>query len=268
MEGRNLVVERRYANGELNSLDRLAAELAAAKVEVLVTNGPNPTKAAMRATTAIPIVFGVASDPILSGLVQSLARPGGNVTGFSANGSEVTRKLLALLKEAIPAIRSVGVLEVVGNPQFDLIREGFDKTCQTVGLKPVYARVALPSDIDAAITTIAAKGVQGLVLVSDSFTIHHQRTIIASALRKGVPTVGFASDVARDGALATYSVRDSDVADRSAYYVNKILLGARPADLPVEEPSRFDLVLNVRTARELGIALPRALLLQANELIE
>ena len=141
VEGQNLQIERRFASS-LEGLKPLAEELVRAKVEVIVADGPNPTLAAMRATTSIPIVFSVASEPVLSGLVASLARPGGNVTGFSVTSPELDAKLLSLLKELVPTLRRLGMLEALGNPQFRLLREPFERSCRSLGIEPVYVDIS------------------------------------------------------------------------------------------------------------------------------
>jgi len=264
-EGRNLRIERRYSNGRLEALVPLAEELVRANVEVIVTNGPNPTLAAMRATTTIPIVFQVASDPVLSGLVTSLARPAGNVTGFSASLPEATTKMLSLLKEALPAFRRLGVLQVAGNPQYRLLRSWLEPTSRAAGIEPFYVEIATTHEIQGAIEQMARQHVEALLLFEDSFTIDHRSEIIAAALRFRLATVG--SSFAEDGVLATYSVPTAEASRRFAYYVDRILRGAKPADLPVEQPTRFELVINLKTATTLGLTIPQTVLLQADEVI-
>jgi putative ABC transport system substrate-binding protein len=268
VEGQNLRVERRYANGRLEALQPLAEELVRGKVEIIVANGPNPTLAAKRATSTIPIVFRIASDPVISGLVASLARPGGNVTGFSASTPEVIAKLLSLLKELLPTLQRIGMLEVSGNPQFRLLRGGLEHTCRSAGVEPVYVEIAVASEIDGAIAQMARQRVQALVLLTDSFTTENRFEIINAALKRSLPTMTVGSDFARAGALATYSVTDAEVDRRSASYVDRILRGARPADLPVEQPTQFELVINLKTARALGLTIPQSMLLRADEVIQ
>ena len=269
-EGRNLHVERRYANGRLEALQPLAEELVRAKVEVILTSGPNPTRAAMRATTTIPIVF-FASDPVGEGLVASLARPGGNVTGFAAP-PELDVKILSMLKELLPAVRRVGMLETSGNPVFRLLRPRFQSVCQSLGLEPVSLEIATAGDIDAAIARLADQRVEALVLVEDSFSIRHGSEIISAAMKRGLPTMadaGASTDSVREnGALASYVASEAEADHRLASYVDRILRGAKPGDLPVEQPTQFDLVINLKTARALGLTIPKAVLLRANEVIQ
>ena len=266
VEGQNLQIERRYASS-LEGLKPLAEELVRAKVEVIVTDGPNPTLAAMRATSTVPIVFRVASEPVLSGLVASLARPGGNVTGFSTTSPEVDAKLLSLLKELLPTLQRIGMLETAGNPQFPLLRGQFEYSCRVLGLEPVFVEISTAGEIDGAIARLARQRIQALVLRNDGFAIAHGVEIIGAALKRGLPTIAQPDLVRGAGALASYSFTQAEADRRTAYYVDRILRGAKPADLPVEQPTQFELVINLKTARALGLALPQALLLRADELV-
>ena len=269
LEGRNLHVERRYANGRLERLQALAEELVRANVEVIVANGPNPTRAAMRATTTIPIVFRVGSDAVMSGLVASLARPGGNVTGFSVATPEVDAKLLSLLKELLPTYRRIGMLETVGNQQFSLLRKSFEESCRLLDLEPVFVEISAAAEIDGAISLLVTQRAQALVLRDDSFAGAHGRQIIETALKRNVPTISGGSNSVREaGALGSYSATDAEVDRRAAYYIDRILRGAKPADLPVEQPTQFWMALNLKTAKALGITIPQSLLLRADEVIQ
>ena len=267
VEGQNLQIERRYASS-LEGLKPLAEELVRAKVEVIVTDGPNPTLAAMRATSTIPIVFRVASEPVLSGLVASLARPGGNVTGFSTTSPEVDAKLLSLLKELLPTLQRIGMLETAGNPQFALLRGQFEYSCRSLGLEPVFVEISAAGEIDGAIARLARQRIQALVLRADSFAIAHGVEIIGAALKRGLPTIAQLELVRGAGAMASYSFTQAEADRRTAYYVDRILRGAKPGDLPVEQPTQFELVINLKTARALGLTVPQALLLRADEIIK
>ena len=268
IEGQNLHVEHRYASS-IEMLQPLAEELVRAKVEVILANGPNPTRAAMRATTSIPIVFLVASDPVLSGLVASLARPGGNVTGFSVQSADLNAKLLSLLRELLPRLQTIGMLETSANPQFRLLRGRFEQSCRALNIEPVFVTITAAGEIEAAVAQLAFQRAQALILSTDSFALAHAPKIIDAALERGLPTVSTTPYFTRKlGALASYSPAPGEAADRAAYYINRILRGTRPADLPVEQPRQFEFVINLKTARRLGLAVPRALLLSANELVE
>jgi len=267
VEGENLLVERRDSNGLLEGLTASAEALVRAKVEVIMADGPNPTLAAMRATTTIPIVF-YASDPVGSGLVASLSRPGGNVTGFSATGYEADAKLLSLLKEMLPTIRRIGMLETPGNPQFALSRGPLGDACRSLGLEPIFVEVASATHIDGAIAPLKRQGVDVLLLRSDSFAMRHGPEVIRVAKRYGLPTVTENSDLVRKAeALACYHVTGTEVRRRVAYYVDRILRGAKPADLPVEQPTEFELTINLKTAGALGLRIPKETLLRATEVI-
>ena len=268
IEGQNLHVEHRYASS-IELLQPLAEELVRAKVEVILANGPNPTLAAMRATTSTPIIFLVASDPVLSGLVASLARPGGNVTGFSAQSADLDTKLLSLLKELLPRVQTIGMLETSANPQFRLRRAPFERSCRALGIEPVFVTITAAGEIEAAVAQLAFQRAQALILFADSFALEHAPKIIDAALERGLPTVAMTPNFAKKlGALASYSSAPGEAEDRAAYYINRILRGTRPADLPVEQPRQFEFVINLKTARRLGLSVPRALLLRANELVE
>ena len=223
----------------------------------------------MRATTSTPIVFLVASDPVLSGLVASLARPGGNVTGFSAQSADLDTKLLSLLKELLPRVQTIGMLETSANPQFRLRRAPFERSCRALGIEPVFVTITAAGEIEAAVAQLALQRAQALILYTDSFALEHAPKIIDAALERGLPTVAMTPNFAKKlGALASYSSAPGEAEDRAAYYINRILRGTRPADLPVEQPRQFEFVINLKTARRLGLSVPRALLLRANELVE
>jgi len=265
VEGRNLHVERRYANGQLEALVPLAEELVRANVEVIVAEGPNPTRAAMRATTTIPIVGG-AGDVLLSGIAGSFAAPSGNVTGVSLYFPEVVAKIFSLLREVLPTVQRVGMLEVSGNPQYRLMRDWLARTSRSSGIELIYVQVAEARDIDEAIAQMARQRVQALMFLADSFGIAHRVEIINAALKRGLPTLT-SSRFAQDGALITYSYSYGELDRLFAYYVDRILRGARPADLPVQQPMRFTLMINLKTARTVNLTIPASLLLQADEVI-
>jgi putative ABC transport system substrate-binding protein len=268
VEGVNLHVERRYANGQLETLPALAEELVRAKVELIATAGPNPTRAAMRATTAIPIVFS-SGDPVGRGLVASLARPGGNVTGLSADAQGRELKSLSLLKEMLPAIRRVGRLETSSNPQFRLDRPEFEDACRSLGLESVIVEIDAANEIDGAMATLARQHVQALMVSADSFSLRYGSEIVGAAMKRRLPTLAEQPNFVREnGALASYSVSSAEFERRWASYIDRILRGAKPAELPVEQPTKFELVINLKTAKALGLTLPRSLLLRADDVIQ
>jgi putative ABC transport system substrate-binding protein len=265
VEGKNLHVERRV--GRLEALNALADELVRAKVEVIVTQGTPETLAAMRATKTVPIVFSVG-DPLALGLVKSLAQPGGNATGLSFASPEVETKELEVLKDLIPTIQRVGVFEPAAHPYFQATREQFDRSCRSLGLQPHFVEVATIGEIDAAMAKLAQQRVQIVILRGSSFVQHHAIEITTAALKHGLPTMAEQPDLVRDArALISYSLVLDEINRRRASYVDRILRGARPATLPIEQLTKFELVINLKTARTLGVTVPPSLLLRADEVI-
>jgi ABC-type uncharacterized transport system substrate-binding protein len=269
IEGQNLQVERRYGKEDSpEELKQLAEDLVRARVEVIVTGGTPATRAAMRATRTIPIVFRQAGDPVGSGLVVSLARPGGNVTGFSWQGQEVLAKYLSLVKELLPGIRRIGVLEPSTNPYLIAERPTFENLCRSRGMEPIFFEIARSLDIDTVIGQLAHEHVEALVLRTEDFVDNYQFEIVAAATKYGLPTLAERASIAREaGALASYFSTPAESDRRTAYYIDRILRGAKPADLPVEQPTQFELVINLKTARALGLAVPASLLMRADEVI-
>ena len=270
VEGQNLHVERRYGNeGIPGELERLAQELVRAKVELIVMGGTPPTRAAIRATRTIPIVFRQAGDPIASGLVASLARPGGNVTGFSWQGQEVLAKYLSLVKELLPNVRRIGVLEPSTNPYLTAERPLFEKLSHSRGIEAIFFEIATAAEIDNVVAHLARQHIEALVLRTEDFVIDHQLEIVAAATKYGLPTLVERPSIVREaGALASYFSTPTESDRRTAYYIDRILRGAKPADPPVEQPTQFELVINLKTARALGVTVPQSLLLRADEVIQ
>ena len=268
VEGQNLHVERRYANGRSEALQPFAEELVRAKVEIIVTAGTAATLAAKRATTTIPIVFS-AGDPVLLGLVASLARPGGNLTGISQAGPEVTAKYLSLLKELLPRLQRIGVLWDAANPYARAARDQFEHVCQSLDLVPTIVEIPTVGEIGGAIAQLAQKRAQALVLPTSDIIWQRRFEIIDAAMKRGLPTMAEDQLMVREsGALITY-VRSQVEEDRlHAEYIDRILRGAKPADLPVQQPTKFELVINLKTARALGLTIPKELLLRADEVIQ
>jgi len=268
VEGQNLQVERRYANGRFEALPPLAQELVRAHVEIIVTGGTPATLAAKRATTTIPIVIRVAGDPVLLGLVASLARPGGNVTGYSIAGQEVTAKDLSLLKELLPGLQRIGVLWEAGNPYERATRDQFENTCQLLGFQAVTVEVAAPGEIGRAIAQLVRQRAQALVLHGGGIVWEHRIEFVDAATKHGLPTMSDAAEMVRAGALLSYSTTQIEQDRVRADYIDRILRGAKPADLPVRQPTKFELVINLKTAKALGLTIPQSLLLRADEVIQ
>jgi putative ABC transport system substrate-binding protein len=269
VEGQNLQVERRYGNGRPERLQALAEELVRAKVEIIVTGGTPATLAAKRATTTIPIVIRTSGDPVLLGLVASLARPGGNVTGFSDATTEVIAKRLSLLKELLPRLQRVGMMWEAGNPYVRAARSQFDRVCQSLDLEPITIEISAASKFDEAIAQIARQRAQVLLLPGSSLVYDHRFEIVGSATKHGLPTVADDETMVREGgALITYTSTDAEQSRVRADYIDRILRGAKPADLPVRQPTQFVLVINLKTAQALGLTIPKELLLRADEVIQ
>jgi putative tryptophan/tyrosine transport system substrate-binding protein len=265
-EGKNITIEFRFADGKYNRLPELAADVVRAHVDVIVTDGGGTVaRAALNATKTIPIVMGtIGDDPVASGLVASLARPGGNVTGFTFSYVEIAGKRLQILKEMIPTVTRVAVLsDETGPSQFRVA----ETAARSLGVQLVSLTVRGPADFDAAFATASSERAGALLQLASRKLYDNRRAIIDRALRHRLPGM-FELGFAEAGALASYGSNVEDNFRRAAVYVDKILKGARPGDLPVQQPTRFDLVINLRTARALGLTVPPSMLLQATRTIE
>ena len=261
--GRNVVVDERWADGDPERLPKLASELVGLNVDVIVAATTTAAVAAKGATSSIPIVF-VAGDPVRLKLVQSLARPGGNLTGIEFGvGSQTFAKGIELLKEAAPAIRRVAVLSNPANPSHAEVTRYVDAAAHSLGVVIRSYRARTPADFEGAFAVMAKERSDALLVIADATFGLHRRRLVALAARHRLPAIYGLREFPEAGGLMSYNVDVRDSFRRSAAYVDRILKGARPADLPVEQPSRFELVINQATARELGIALPQSLLLRA-----
>jgi putative ABC transport system substrate-binding protein len=268
VEGKNLLVERRYANNRAELLQPLADELVRLKVEVLVTGGTAATLAARNATTTIPIVFRSAGDPVRAGLVASLARPGGNVTGYSTVSPELEAKRLSLLREVLPGLQRVGYLVASVNPYFRLARDDFQQACRSLAIHPIFIDVAAAGELANAVAEIARQRGQVLIVPAHSMFTENLVEIGRAARMHALPTMVQRDVSLQDsGALLSFGPTAAEEGYRNAAYVDRILRGARPADLPVEQPTRFELGINLGTAKALGITIPQSLLLRADEVI-
>ena len=265
IEGQNLRVERRYANGQPERLQALAEELVRANVEIIVTNGAAATLAAKRATTTIPIVIRSSGDPVIQGLVASLARPGGNVTEFSLAGPEIFTKELSLLKELVPRLERIAMMWEVGNQYSRATRSQVEHVCQSINLVPVFVEIDAAGEIDGAVGQLVRQRAQAVVLYSSAFMNDHGTEIVNAATRQGIPTMALDE---QGGALITYRPAGAEGDRVRAYYIDRILRGAKPADLPVQQPTQFELIINLKTAKALGIKVPQSLLTRADRVIQ
>jgi putative ABC transport system substrate-binding protein len=267
IEGKNIVLEVRFADGYAR-LAELAADLVRLQVDVIVTDGGNTTaRAALNATRKIPIVMGTANDPVANGLVASLTRPGGNVTGFTFPSVELAGKRLQLLKEMVPAVTRVAVLwdqtSGSGLPQF----RAAEAAAPSLGLQLESLPVRSTADLDAAFEAASRHRAGALLQASSRMLSDNRKAIIERALKHRIPAM-FELGFPEAGGLAAYGVNVRDNFQRAAVYVDKILQGTRAGDLPVEQPARFYLVINLKTARALGLIIPPSVLLQATTIIE
>jgi putative ABC transport system substrate-binding protein len=266
-EGRNLAFERRYAEGDYDRLPDLAAELVRLKLDLLVARGGPAALAAKRATATIPIVIWGATDPVSIGLVASLARPGGNVTGLSDDqGPELVGKRLQLLKEVAPRASKVAVLTRVP-PSAASYMNAYEAGAQALGLQLRYWRLQGPDDIDKAFTAIIGEGFGALDVTYVVITWTHRRKIVDLALRHRLPAVYWHRTYAVDGGLMSYGEDEREVPRRLAGYMDKILRGAKAADLPIEQPTKLELVINLKTAKVMGLTIPQSLIGRADEVV-
>jgi putative ABC transport system substrate-binding protein len=268
VEGKNLRVEVRYAEGDRERLSRLAAELAESKVDVIVTAGSYAAAAAKAATARIPIVMGAASDPVSSGLVASLARPGGNVTGLSLNAVDVSAKHLELVKTVLPGATLVGVLNNPAIAAHLAVVEELEAAAKSLGIATVTVQASSLEEIQRGFETLKGARVQAIIVVVDAFFNSQSRRIAELAARNRLPSVFALRESVEAGGLLSYGQDLADSYYRAAAYVDKIFKGARPGDLPIEQPLKFDLAVNLRTAKALGVTIPRSLLLSADYLVE
>jgi putative ABC transport system substrate-binding protein len=268
VEGKNILIESRYAAGDFARLPDLAGELVRLHVDVLVTEGAPAAHAAQQRTTTIPIVIGNAGDPVGLGLVASLARPGGNITGLSQMSPELIGKRLELLKEMVPSASRVAVLLNPANPTSPLQLQGLQATAPALGvtLLPFEAKAA--NEIDHAFTAMHQERVEALIVVGDAMLGTHQRRIIELAAQARLPATYNLREFVDAGGLMSYGTHFEDLYRRAATYVDKILKGTKPADLPVEQPTKFALIINLKTAQALGIMMPPSLLLLADEVLQ
>jgi putative tryptophan/tyrosine transport system substrate-binding protein len=268
VEGKNIVIELRSTEGKLDRLPDRAVELVRLKVDVILTTGPNSTRAAKEATSTIPIVMAFDNDPVGNGFVTSLARPGGTITGLSTLAPEISGKRLELLKEIVPKLSRVAVLGrsiQPGNAQ-DL-RE-VELAAGALGVKLQYVDVLSPKDISTAFQA-ARKGRADAILALTSAVLFSQRTQVADvAVKNRLPAVYPQPEFVDDGGLMTYGVSVTDLFRRAATYVDKILKGRKPADLPVEQPTKFEFVINLKAAKQIGLTIPPNVLAQADKVIK
>jgi putative ABC transport system substrate-binding protein len=268
VDGQNIAIEFRFVEGRPERLPALAAELVRLKVEVIVAAGPAATEAAKQATSTIPIVFAVSGDPVAVGLVASLARPGGNITGLASIAPEVVGKQLELLKEVAPKISRMAILQNPSNPGHPVVVRQAEGAARVLGLQLHIVQARTPSELEAAFATMRSQRVGGVLVVRDAMVFAQRRQIAALAAKSRLPAVYGFRENAEAGGLMAYGASIPLMYRRAATYVDKILKGAKPADLPVEQPTKFELVINLKTAKALGLTIPPSLLGRADEVIQ
>jgi putative ABC transport system substrate-binding protein len=269
VEGQNIVIEYRYAEGRDDRLADLAAELVRLKVDVIVAVSGVGTRAVQHATRTIPIVMAGASDPVGEGLVASLARPGGNTTGLSLLSAELPGKRLEILKETVPQSARVAVLTNLANPNHASVMHNLTGAAQALGLHLHVVELRRPDELDAAFAAMTRAGADALFVQGEPVLLDGLRgRIVDLAATSRLPAMYSWRMYVDAGGLMSYGPSLSDMMRRAATYVDKILKGAKPADLPVEQPMKFELVINLKTAKALGLTIPPTLLFQADEVIQ
>jgi putative tryptophan/tyrosine transport system substrate-binding protein len=266
IEGSTVAIEYRWAEGREERFAEIAAEFVRLKVDVIVTSGGG-VRAAMQTTSVIPIVFGTANDPVGSGFVASLARPGGNVTGLSNQAPELTGKRLEILREVVPGLHRLAVMRNSGNPAIALEMSEVQTLARSLGFDVAVVEIRRVRDIAPAVEALKDRA-DALYLASDPLVVSNRIRIQTFALAARLPTISTGRDQIEAGGLVSYGPNIPDQFRRAAEFVDRILHGANPGAIPVEQPAKFDLVLNLITARALGLAIPPSLLARADEIIE
>ena len=269
VEGRNIAIEARFAEGKTDHVATLAAELVRLKMDVIVTFSTPAALAAKQTTTTVPIVIGAAADPVGSGIVASLAHPGGNVTGWTHLGLELRAKYLELLKEAVPGAGRFGVLWNPSNQVHKPSLKVIEAAAHQLKVKLHLAGVQDPKEIEPTVSALVGKGVQGLVVFPDGIFLAQTPLIVALAARNRLPTMYGAREYAEGGGLMAYGANFAEMNRQlGAFFVDKILRGANPANLPVSQPTKFELTINLKTAKAIGLTIPPSLLIRADQIIE
>jgi ABC-type uncharacterized transport system substrate-binding protein len=267
VDGQTIAIKFRFGDGKPERLSGLAAELVRLKVDVIVATAQASTEAARRATGTIPIVFAVVGDPVAVGLVASLARPGGNVTGLASVAPDVVGKQLELLKEVAPGLSRVAFLQNPNNPGHPVVLRQAEAAARTLGLQLHAVQARTPAEIDAAFAAMRSQRSGGVLVGRDALVLQQRAQIAALAAKSRLPAVYGFRENAEAGGLMAYGANVSAMYRRAATYVDKILKGAKPADLPVEQPTKFELVINLKTAKALGLTIPQSVLGRADEVI-
>jgi len=268
VEGRNLVIERRYSEGKAERFAEFAAEFVRLKVDVIVAPATPAARAANQATSMIPIITVLVGDPVATGLAASLARPGGNVTGLTSQATDWSAKQLQLLKEVAPGASRLAILWNPVNPAHPPVFKEIEGAARALRLQIQSLEVRSAGDLDTALSEITRDPPAALIVVDDQVTNVNRRRIIDFAARRRIPAIYSFGVYVHDGGLMAYSPSLAALFRRAGYYVDRVLKGAKPADLPIEQPTKFELVINLKTAKALGLTIPQSVLVQAERVIE
>ena len=268
VDGRDIIFEQRWAEKNPGHYAALTADLLRAKVDVIVAGNLESSIAARKVTSTVPIVLTAGGDPVRAGLVSSLARPGGNVTGMSEIVPDLAPKVLQLLKETMPTMAHVGVLSDPANPSYESTRHEIERAAKALGLQLTPVNVTRPDDFPGAFATITRERLDGLIVYVTPITQGHRTQIVDFTQRRRLPVLYSAREFVDAGGLMSYGPNHRALFHRAATYVDKILKGMRAADLPVEQPTKFELIINLKTAKALGLTIPPSLLLRADEVIQ
>jgi putative ABC transport system substrate-binding protein len=261
-------MDLRWYGDDVNRIRALAQELVGLQPDIIVTTTTQATVALQRETRTIPIVFAGIIDPVATGLVERLNRPGGNITGFAEWEASLAGKWLELLSEIAPGLKRAAIMFNPDTTPVSVYMPSIETAARSFKVVPIPAPVHSDAEIETAIAALGREPGGGLVVMPDAFMMNHRASIISAAARSNVPTVYYRSDFARDGGLLSYGVDLVDTNRRAATYVDRILRGAKPAELPVQFPTKFEMVVNLKTAKALGLAVPPSILLRADEMIE
>ena len=267
VEGKNIVIELRSADGEQGRLPALVAELVRLKVDIIVSAGPSVTRAAKAATTTIPIVMAQDSDPVGSGFVASLARPGGNITGLSTLAPEISGKRLELLKEIVPRLSRVAIIGSSTEPSYAQVLKEIELAAGALKLKLQLLNVRDAKDIETAFQAARKERADAILLLTAAVLNSHRAQVVELAVKNRLPAAYAVPQFVEDGGLMSYSTNFNDLFRRAATYVDKILKGRTPADLPVEQPNKFEFIINLKAAKQIGLTIPRDLLARADRVI-
>ena len=268
VDGKNLAIEWRSAEGKYERLPDLAADLVRVKVDVIVTNGTSAVRAAQKATTTIPIVFGSAGDPVRAGLIKSLSRPGGNITGLTNMSGDLGPKHFEMLHSIVPKLSRVAVLLNPANAGQAPNLKAVQTATQKSGVKILPVEARNPQEIESAFSTMTRRNATAVLVINDAVFTQQLRQIAELAIKNRLPAIVAHRQFAEVGGLMSYGPSAADQYRRAAIIVDKILKGAKPADLPVEQPTKFELIINGKTAKALGLTIPQSLLVSADKVIE